>query len=186
VFPKARTLTVGIGGLVDANGDMRALFREFTRIAIGRVPSQTVCGSPIPFGNFVARPGRGSTLLVGDAAGLVEPLTGEGIAFAIQSGMQAARAVIEAARCNAPARALELYLPGYRAIVRSFEDVCLLRRLVFSRYTKPLFLRALARDERLVLKHMDVLAGDLDYRDYARFALTRSLAHIPGVARAPV
>lgn len=184
IFPKRATLTVGIGGLAAANGDMRARFREFATAALGRVPSQAPCGSPIPFGNFVARPGRGSTLLAGDAAGLVEPLTGEGIAFAVQSGAYAAQAIIEAARVNAPARALAFYLPRYRSIIGSFRDVRLLRRLVFSRTTRALFLRALSGNRRMVLKHMDVLAGDADYRDYARFALIQALSHLPQVARA--
>lgn len=184
VFPKRDTLTVGIGGLVRENADMPRLFREFARTAIGAVPAQPVCGSPIPFGNFVSRPGRGSTLLVGDAAGLVEPLTGEGIAFAVQSGLHAAQAIIEATRCESAARALEFYLPGYRSIVRSFKDVHLLRRLVFSRYTKRTFLQALSGNAGLVLKHMDVLAGDADYRDYARFALAETLAHLPQIVRA--
>jgi geranylgeranyl reductase family protein len=184
VFPKRETLTVGIGGLACANADMRRLFRELATAALGAVPSQPVCGSPIPFGNFVARPGRGSTLLVGDAAGLVEPLTGEGIAFAIQSGYHAAQAVLEAMRQRAPSRAFARYLPGYRTIVESFGDVRLLRRLVFSRLTKPLFLRALAHEQQIVLKHMDVLAGEAEYRDYARFAIRQVLTHLPQIAKA--
>lgn len=183
VFPKRDTLTVGVGGLAGENADMRQRFREFAVAALGRVPAQPLCGSPIPFGNFLARPGRGSTLLAGDAAGLVEPLTGEGIAFAIQSGFHAAQAIIEAARCNAPARALEFYAAGYRSIVRSFQDVRLLRRLVFSRHTRRAFLRALTGNERLVTKHMDVLAGDAEYRDYARFALVQALTHSPQILR---
>ena len=184
VFPKRETLTVGVGGLATQNADMRACFREFALAALGRIPAQPVCGSPIPFGNYLPQPGRGSTLLVGDAAGLVEPLTGEGIAFAVQSGCHAACAVIEAVRCNAPARALEFYGPGYRAIVQSFRDVCLLRSLVFSRATRHVFLRALRGNERMVLKHMDVLAGDADYRDYARYALRETIAHLPQIVRA--
>jgi geranylgeranyl reductase family protein len=184
IFPKCATVTVGIGGLAARNGDMRTRFREFAKAALGRVPDERLCGSPIPFGNFVATPGRGSTLLVGDAAGLVEPLTGEGIAFAIQSGRHAAHAVLEAARRNAPSHALRLYRPGYRSIVQSFRDVRLLRNLVFSRGTRGVFLRALHGNERMVLKHMEVLAGDADYRDYARFALGETLRHLPRLCRA--
>jgi len=148
------------------------------------VPDQRVCGSPIPFGNFVERPGRGATLLVGDAAGLVEPLTGEGIAFAVLSGAYAAQAIIEAACLAAPSRALELYLPLYESIASSFDDVRLLRRLVFSRYTKRLFHSALGSDRRVVVKHMDVLAGNAEYRDYARFAVAATVANLPRIVRA--
>jgi geranylgeranyl reductase family protein len=179
IFPKRATLTVGIGGLAAENGDMRSRFREFATTALGRVPAQAPCGSPIPFGNFVARPGHGSTLLAGDAAGLVEPLTGEGIAFAVQSGAYAAQAIVDAARAKAPSRALALYLPRYRSIIRSFRDVRVLRHLVFSRTTRGLFLRALNGNRRMVLKHMDVLAGNADYRDYARYALAETLRRVP-------
>ena len=186
VFPKRDTLTVGIGGLAKHNADLHASFRELAVTAIGEVPQQPVRGSPIPFGNFVARPGRGSTLLVGDAAGLVEPLTGEGIAFAVLSGSYAAKAILDAARLGAPSRALEHYLPRYRSIASAFDDVHLLRRLVFSRYTKRLFHRALSCDQRLVVKHMDVLAGNAEYREYARLALSSLASNLPRIVRSRI
>ena len=183
VFPKRDTLTVGIGGLATRNTDLRARYRELALAAFGRIPSEPLCGSPIPFGNFVGVPGRGSTLLVGDAAGLVEPLTGEGIAFAIQSGRYAAQAIVEAARIHAPERALALYDAGYRSITRAFRDVRLLRGLVFSRLTRRAFLRALEGNERLVRSHMDVLAADSEYRDYARLVLAHTVRNLPRLAR---
>lgn len=183
IFPKAATLTVGIGGLASRNDDMRARFAEFARIALGTIPVQRLCGSPIPFGNYLRRPGRASTLLVGDAAGLVEPLTGEGIAFAVESGYRAAEAILEAARLRAPQRAFALYQAGYREIVSAFRDVRMLRHLVFSRTTKKLFLRALQGNERMVRKHLDVLAGDASYRDYARYALGETMRRLPGLCR---
>ncbi len=183
IFPKQATLTIGIGGLASRNGDMRACFAEFARIALGDVPAQRLCGGPIPFGNYLRHPGRGSTLLVGDAAGLVEPLTGEGIAFAVDSGYRAARAVIEAAQLRSPQKAYGLYRVGYREIVGAFRDVRLLRHLVFSRATRDLFLRALQGNEQMVRKHLDVLAGHASYRDYARYALRETLRRLPGLCR---
>jgi geranylgeranyl reductase family protein len=183
VFPKRESLTVGIGGLAERNADMRACFRNFASIVLGRVPDQRPCGSPIPFGNFLRRPGAASTLLIGDAAGLVEPLTGEGIAYAVQSGQDAAHAIVEAARRNAPESALRLYMPRYRRIVRGFRDARWLRGLVFSGTTRALFLRALQNNDRMVHKHMDVLAGTASYRDYARFAIGETVRHLPGLWR---
>jgi geranylgeranyl reductase family protein len=186
VFPKRDTLTVGIGGLANRNTDLRARYRELALAAFGRVPPEPLCGSPIPFGNFVGKPGRGSALLVGDAAGLVEPLTGEGIAFAIQSGRFAAEAIVEAARNGVPEHALDFYDAGYRTITRAFRDVRLLRGLVFSRFTRGAFLRALEGNERLVRSHMDVLAADTEYRDYARLVLPQTVRHLPRLARCAV
>jgi hypothetical protein len=60
----------------------------------------------------------------------------------------------------------------------------MLRRLVFSRHTKRLFQRALGGNARLIIKHMEVLAGEAEYRDYARFALQETVAHLPQIVRA--
>ena len=49
-------------------------------------------------------PASGRVLLVGDAAGLINPLQGEGIAQAMSSGLSAARALL-----NEPGRAAERY-----------------------------------------------------------------------------
>ena len=119
-----------------------------------------------------------------DHARIVDALlTGEGIAFAIQSGRYAAQAIVEAARTHVPERALDLYDAGYRSITRAFRDVRLLRGLVFSRFTRRAFLRALEGNERLVRSHMDVLAADTEYRDYARLVLAQTVRQLPRLAR---
>lgn len=45
---------------------------------------------------------------MGDAAGLVEPLFGEGIYYALRSGELAAQAVLEALEQGAPGKALDI------------------------------------------------------------------------------
>ncbi len=61
---------------------------------------------PIPGGYAPARLADGRVLYAGDAAGLVDPMTGEGIAQAIESGALAAEAV---AGGGGPARIAERY-----------------------------------------------------------------------------
>jgi geranylgeranyl reductase family protein len=169
IFPKARCLTIGVGGLSSKNGDMRATFEAFARMTMGHVPDLPLLRHPIPFGNYLAHPGDGSVLLAGDAAGLVEPITGEGIAFAILSGRDAAQAVLEA-RAAGASDALPFYEQRYRRIAALFDDGKWLRYLMFTRAMEPLFVRALAASRGgLIRKHMDVIAGDADYRQYSRY-----------------
>ena len=62
----------------------------------GRALVGTVRSAPIPMGidrTPLAIPGM---VLVGDAAGLVNPFTGEGIGYAMESGRWAAEAIVEA------------------------------------------------------------------------------------------
>ncbi len=181
VFPKTHTLTVGVGGLAAANPEMRRVFECFARMAIGSVPNQPLRGHPIPFGNYLPHPGEDSVLLVGDAAGLVEPITGEGIAFAMLSGYQAAQAVIDAKRSGVAGRALDLYKERYQTIAKLFDDAKLLRYLAFSKPLEPLFARALNLSTGVIRKHMDVLAGDADYRDYCKYLVGTALQRLPRI-----
>jgi geranylgeranyl reductase family protein len=81
---------------------------------------------PLPFGSFAGRRGRGNVLLVGDAGSFIDPITGEGIYYALKSGRYAAEAVADALEKNDEADALtryeqlwrgefsnRVYFPGY-------------------------------------------------------------------------
>ena len=57
------------------------------------ISKETQMGGWLKMGMAGTTPGRYRVLLVGDAAGLVNPLQGEGIAQAIESGILAARAI---------------------------------------------------------------------------------------------
>jgi flavin-dependent dehydrogenase len=69
------------------------------------------CAQPAMFGDVATgsfRPASGNALLVGDAAGLNIPVTGEGLAMSLKSGLAAARAVIEAKESRGEAEAIYL------------------------------------------------------------------------------
>ena len=103
VFPKGDHLSVGIGRLRPGRADLRAaLQREMDRLGIS-LDGVKAHGHPLP--SYRARPwpfwrarwqDRLATrrcLLVGDAANLVDPLLGEGIRYALESGRLAAEAI---------------------------------------------------------------------------------------------
>ncbi|MCK5319624.1 MAG: hypothetical protein KAJ55_17055, partial [Anaerolineales bacterium] len=64
----------------------------------GRV--SRIAGHPVPYGNFLRRPVSENFLLVGDAAGFADPITGEGIFYAQRSAELAAWAIRECAHNN--------------------------------------------------------------------------------------
>jgi flavin-dependent dehydrogenase len=75
-------------------------------------------GHPLPFYFPGRRQQSGRVLLVGDAAGCVDPLTGEGILPAVQSALIAARSVEEFLRYDLP---LESYTERLSAeVLRDF------------------------------------------------------------------
>jgi menaquinone-9 beta-reductase len=96
IFPNRERWVVGIGGLNRKNKNLMARFRAFlSDYNLGDIDSQAVQGYPLPFGNSLSQPYYGNILLAGDAAGLVDPMLGEGIYQAHRSGELAAQAVIE-------------------------------------------------------------------------------------------
>ena len=172
VFPKKDTMTAGIGGLLSKNPDMRHEFETFLKARFGRVPNAEIKGCFIPTGDYRMPPGRKDILLCGDAANLAEPITGEGISFAMQSGHYAALSVIESNRTGKPA--MELYLKRYREIAGAFDYSRKLRYLVFPGPCERALIRSLSKTESLAKKHMDLMAGDLEYPEYFRHIMWRT------------
>ena len=74
-----------------------------------RAPRDGRLGGWLKMGMVGTVPARANVLLVGDAAGLVNPLQGEGIAQAMDSGRAAAQAIIDH-----PAEAASLYVAHLR------------------------------------------------------------------------
>ncbi len=94
IFPKADHLSVGIGALDVKPGELQSVLeRVMSRHGIA-IQGQPRRGHPLPIYRGAGRLGTARTLLAGDAAGLVDPFTGEGIRFAIQSGRLAAQAIL--------------------------------------------------------------------------------------------
>jgi flavin-dependent dehydrogenase len=71
----------------------RALLLDYAHQKLGVTTLAHITGQQLGMGGHTYLP-RGRVLLVGDAAGLVDPLTGEGIHSAIVSGQAAAAAIL--------------------------------------------------------------------------------------------
>jgi flavin-dependent dehydrogenase len=99
VFPKRGSLTVGViqrKGSPDQTRDYLTAWRRHlglegaeTLHSSGHLTQWRAPGSPL---------GRGNVIVAGDAAGLLEPWTREGISFALRSGAWAGEAAAKAAK----------------------------------------------------------------------------------------
>lgn len=164
-FPKAGGRTLGIGGISVQDRDLRPRFAEWLR-ARGVNPADVrIKGHHLPSGASRAVPGKGSVLLAGDAAGLVDPVTGEGIGWAILSGQFAGRAAAEALAVGQPKTALGLYRRQMAPVRAELLRARFLARLVYHPRVQPRLLRALSRSDHLQRRYLALLAGDMDYAD---------------------
>lgn len=96
LFPKGALANLGLGMDTRVDDDMKTPLDRLHRklVSEGRVGAEIVCrtGGAIPVGGMRERLAVGDTLFVGDAAGLTHPVTGAGIAAAVQSGERAGTA----------------------------------------------------------------------------------------------
>ncbi len=184
VFPKAAHLSVGVGVFARAAGRprLRDQLARYLRALGLPDPGRHVRGAPIPLRPRPDGAARGRVLLAGDAAGLADPLTGEGISLAIRSGGLAGAALL-ATGLDAEA--------GRRAYVGRLEreilrELRVARALAWVLYRRGGLVRRLvprlgaAAGEALG----DVVAGRRTYRDLVRRpgAWRRVLAALVGAA----
>jgi geranylgeranyl reductase family protein len=91
VFPKRDHLSIGVGSLVPKSRDLHAHHRKFLdSLGIGSYSIARSSSHLIPTCTKGKLVWQDKALLLGDAAGLADPLTGEGIYNAIQSAQLAA------------------------------------------------------------------------------------------------
>jgi geranylgeranyl reductase family protein len=94
IFPKADHANVGIGGWEEEGPMLRGRLAEFCdahRIPVGRLRDLRGHRLPLRRGDGAT---RGRAILVGDAAGLVDPISGDGLYEAFVSARLAADAVL--------------------------------------------------------------------------------------------
>jgi geranylgeranyl reductase family protein len=175
VFPKREWLSIGVGGMFRETKKMnpRQYFKSFLKgldyIPEGRAGK--LIGHLLPsFYDEKQKVSQGRILLVGDAAHLMDPLQGEGIYYAIRSGMLAGEAITAWKR--------EGIVPSdyYQRAV--YDDICgdlkwalTLSRFVF-RFTKLAY-RTLKRYPELGEIYLQTLEGKETYQGFVRKVKTR-------------
>jgi geranylgeranyl reductase family protein len=95
VFPKGDHVNVGVGGWGSIGPDARALLRDLcAHHAIDMTDVTETRGHRLPMRKPTTRLANDRALLVGDAAGLVDPVSGDGMYEAFVSARLAAESVL--------------------------------------------------------------------------------------------
>jgi len=168
VFPKREGLSIGAGGMFQDGMRMNPLryFNTFIHglnyIKEGRM--EKITGHSLPsFYDERQRVSRGRVLLVGDAAHLMDPLMGEGIYYAVRSGMLAAEAIVQSkGKGMSPSDAYQAAVQEH--IYENLKWAHSFSRFVF-RFTKLAY-RTLKRYRELGNFYLQVLEGKETYQSF--------------------
>ena len=166
MFPKQEHLNLGVGAWKYAGFTLRPKLTELCR-RYGFDPSrlENLRGHHLPLRTSRSPIASGPIALVGDAAGLIDPLSGEGIHMAFASGRLAA------------ANAMR-YLAGETTGMAGYErsvDAELQPELDISRrlqelfhFAPPPYLALMRRSEKFWLFFCHLIRGELTYIDFVR------------------
>lgn len=160
IFPKKDSVVFGMGGR--GNKNFSGKFRSFLeKWKIDDADGPKTRGYPLPYGNILKKPSFGRVLLIGDAAGIADPIFGEGIFYAHRSAELAFEAI-----CGAKAgkgSVSDIYAKSLEGIFDDFSAAKKLRTR-FLKLTRLLpfeIMRdALAKREERI---MEILHGGRDY-----------------------
>ncbi|KMK65706.1 geranylgeranyl reductase family protein [Puniceibacterium sp. IMCC21224] len=175
-FPKTCGRTIGVGGVMHKNADMKVALRRYLD-RLGLPDNRPVKGQFLPFGDYRRKPGRGPVLLAGDAAGLVDPITGEGIAYAMKSGQLAAQAAIASLAAGNPESALLRYRTGLIPVHQSITQARLIRPFLFAPAFRDGFTAGFRQSRSLRRDYMRLLAGETEYDEITR----KTMARVPSM-----
>jgi geranylgeranyl reductase family protein len=150
VFPKGGRANVGLGVVRSAARDLPRLLEAFLgelqgRGVVGENGRGAMTGGLIPAGGPPRQTVAGSVVLVGDAAGQTDPITGGGIPAALACGKAAGEAAARALEADAP-HWVSRYEEQWRdAIGFSLERALGRRRTMEAEWNRVSFERLIRR-----------------------------------------
>ena len=154
-FPKKSHYTVGLGGVIEDNQNIKNKFEVFYK-NIGKIDgNENTKGALIPFGRFVKSPCKNNILLIGDAAGLVDPITGEGIYFALLSAKYASEAIISFTSCKDNLR--KLYSVKVKQIHSIISEANTFNSILFNGFAKSYLLKMVKGKTNVIKYYSDNL-----------------------------
>lgn len=161
-------MNVGYGELLPAGGDARAapsrrlLLEQLEELVPGAAASGSGWrGHHLPLSGWLWRQPDGSVLLAGDAAGLVNPMTGEGIYYAVATGIVAGRTAARTVRAGRPHDAGAAHRHDVRGLLgRHLRHTWLASRLARSPAVVDAGIRAAGRDRNAFDTLVELGLGD--------------------------
>jgi geranylgeranyl reductase family protein len=176
VFPKGDHANLGVGGWMSEGPKLREHLDRLASVhGVDPAALESVRGHRLPMRRLGSPAARGRVLLVGDAAGLVDPLSGDGMYEAFVSARLAAEAVF--------AGKPETYEPALAAALDRHAATSWKAKSVADRYPRACVWAL--RAPGVLPAIAGLLRGDLGHPSEARRLARPPLRLLSRLARAP-
>jgi geranylgeranyl reductase family protein len=183
-FPKSDEVSIGIGARMDKVSDLKPFWKSFLKELNAdkewNLENVDRGAHRISFGIPDGRNSGRRSLLVGDAAGFVSPVTGEGIYYAMLSGIVAANIVVESVSEKNPAlvrtydERINVALRNELKVAKSIADI-----LYKSKKNSEMICEIVEEDVVLRNAVIDLLAGLKPYSQVKKNIIKRLIRSHP-------
>ncbi|MBK7695393.1 MAG: FAD-dependent monooxygenase [Saprospiraceae bacterium] len=160
IFPKQNGYTVGVGCPANSKTDIKKIFHHFMQVIGVDFGVAAVKGAFIPYGRHPSALATGNIMLVGDSAGLVDPVNGEGIYFALLSGKMAIESIVDVKLYKNVSAA---YHEKSKSMIRIIREGTFMHKLLFNKYIGPLFFKIVKGHHRSGKYFVDKMVSHYTY-----------------------
>jgi len=137
-FPKNDHYSIGIGG-DNKNKSIYRIAKQFF-YTISEKKLTNIKGASIPSGKLLKlKKLNNNTLVVGDSAGFTDPITGEGLYYALLSGVYAAESIVENIHAH-PKNVKRTYLKKTKPIRKNIRYSLFYLRILFQPWVLKFFM----------------------------------------------
>lgn len=159
VFPKQDHLSIGVMHAGPGRADLNRAMEDYLEsLGLARTAPPERHGHRIPIHPGKGPFAKGRVILTGDAAGFADPVTGEGISYALLTGQLAANAIAEA--FLNPEQAVDLYSKSVEQEILPELAAARVFARVLYRYPKVALWGFKNHGQRICEKVTDIMAGE--------------------------
>ena len=172
IFPKRHSFSVGYGTYLSHSSELRGALLNYLK-RNGAKGSFEILGHMLPLGGVARRACADRIILVGDAAGYVDPFQGEGMRYAMTSGKIAGKVLADAfSKGDLSASGLAAY--EKECYERFGRDLKWARRLAYVVYNLLNIVYSVAdENDEIFRQYLKVLAGRRGYKEFAMWIVQR-------------
>ena len=173
IFPSGDEVCIGLGGIYQKGIKYDHLLKQFLASLHLDAQAYPLKGAFVPYGNAMKQNHRSDdVILVGDAGGFVDPIYGEGLYFAIASGIEAANTILSNEAKIRPA-----FMKRTSSFVKTIHQGHVLQKIFFQAGVLKVFQKVVLHKNRFVGFYCDHQVSEYTYsyaklwklyRDYKR------------------